>query len=268
MSPDRIRVLLIVLGVLLVVGIYLWDRFKRATPPGQARRARPEPQRAPDPAAVAERGGAFRVGETTDAATAGDHAPAIADELDPEPHDIGEWSSTGRDEESQIPMDLNFDAHGDSDYLHVDPALQDEVERKIVVINIVARGDSFGGAAIASACAAAGLRLGEMSIYHHHDRASGQVLFSMASMVEPGVFPENDDDFSTPGLSLFTQLPGARDGVVIYDTMLAAAKQLAGLLDGELRDDRRNKLTRQMEEHLRESIIEHRRRLNLARSRH
>jgi cell division protein ZipA len=166
-------------------------------------------------------------------------------------------------------MELNFDAHGDGDYLHTDPALYDEVERKIVAVNLVARGSAFSGAAIAKACSAVQLRLGEMSIYHYHDGASGAVLFSMASMVEPGVFPAADlEDFSTPGLSLFTQLPGARDGVAIYDALLATAKKLGTLLDGELQDDRHNKLTRQMEEHMRESIIEHRRKINLARRRH
>jgi len=95
------------------------------------------------------------------------------------------------------------------------------------------------------------------------------VLFSMASMVEPGTFAADElEGFSTPGLSLFTQLPGARDGVEIFDTLLATAKQLATLLDGELLDERRNKLTRQMEEHIRESVIEHRRKVNLVRSRH
>ena len=109
---------------------------------------------------------------------------------------------------------------------------------------------------------------GEMSIYHHHDARTGRVLFSMASMVEPGTFPfDGMKRFSTPGLALFTQLPGARDGVEIYDAMLAAARGLAAALHGEVQDERHNKLTGQMEKHIREAIIEHRHRLKLQRSR-
>jgi cell division protein ZipA len=88
-------------------------------------------------------------------------------------------------------------------------------------------------------------------------------------MVEPGSFPTGDTSaFKTPGLSIFTQLPGVRDGVEIYDEMLATANRLAALLHGELQDERHNKLTRQMEKHTRESIIEHRHKVKLARSRH
>jgi len=274
MDPDHVRLFLLLLGVLLVVGIYLWDRYKHAAP----RMTRP--RKPPVADSLADTGSAELpepprsephlgdLEEATAQPSTADYSAGIRD-LDPDPVDLGEWSATPGDAEPQMAMELNFDAHGDGDYLHTDPALYDEVERKIVAVNLVARGSAFSGAAIAKACSAVQLRLGEMSIYHHHDGASGAVLFSMASMVEPGVFPAADlEDFSTPGLSLFTQLPGARDGVAIYDAMLATAKKLGTLLDGELQDDRHNKLTRQMEEHMRESIIEHRRKINLARRRH
>ena len=51
--------------------------------------------------------------------------------------------------------------------------------------------------------------------------------------------------FTTPGLSLFTQLPGVRDGIEIYNDMLAVGGRLATLLHAELQDERHNKLTRQ-----------------------
>jgi cell division protein ZipA len=189
--------------------------------------------------------------------------------LDPEPADIGNWGTATADSEPQFSMELSFDAHDDSDYLSADPALHDEVERKFVVLHLVGTQGELRGPAIEKACHSVHLRLGEMSIYHHHDGASGKVLFSVASMVEPGSFPvEEMDTFSTPGLTLFTQLPGARDGLEIYETMLKTGRQLAGLLRAELQDEHRNKLTGQMERHIAESIIEHRHRLKLARSRH
>ena len=165
-------------------------------------------------------------------------------------------------------MDLAFDAHDDGDYLHADPALDGTVERMIVAIGISALGKQMSGEAVVAAAVEAGMRAGDMSILHCYDRNTDKVLFSMASMVEPGTFPFDDlNGFTTPGLTMFTQLPGARDGVEIFDQMLSVAEQLAKALHAEIQDDRRNKLTGQMREHLRESIIEHRQRVRLARSR-
>jgi len=286
MDPDLVRLILIVLGVLLVAGIYLWDRYKRSQPRAQAFRRPPagmsidggeaedeaplgraEPHMDDDIESIPE----MRLDEGQQpghAVAPPPKRPHPRDMLDPDPEDIGEWAGAARDADPQFSMDLAFDAHGDSDYLSTDPALRDEVERKIIVIHVVARDGSFAGPAIEKACRANDLVLGEMSIYHRHE-SGGRVMFSMASMVEPGSFPADAmDGFSSPGLSLFTQLPGVRDGVEIYDEMLATANRLAALLHGELQDERHNKLTRQMEKHTRESVIEHRRKLKLARSRH
>jgi FtsZ-interacting cell division protein ZipA len=49
--------------------------------------------------------------------------------------------------------------------------------------------------------------------------------------------------------------------------MLTAARELARLLNAEIQDERHNKLTQQMQDHMRDSIIEHRTRVRLARSR-
>lgn len=283
MDPDLVRLILVVLGVLMVAGIYLWDRYRRSMP--RFRVPKREPAKVSiDPAVLAETeseraeptvGEAvetipeMRLEELQDQAGDEISAPRTRSELDPDPADLGEWSDTTGDQDPQFSMDLNFDAHGDSDYLSTDPALYDEVERKIVVINLAVREGNFSGRAIEKACGAANLVLGDMSIYHRRDERSGQALFSMASMLEPGNFPADGmEGFATPGLSLFTQLPGVRDGVEIYDEMLSTARQLASLLHADLQDDQHNKLTRQMLEHTRESVIEHRRKIKLARSRH
>ena len=306
MDPDLIRLILVILGVLLVVGIYLWDRFKRAAPKrSMVRRLPPDelseseldheagheyeaepsyeahgsamgsevskPQRREprvDTVPESVPGFSARDVDQFDAEPVGAES-ARRSALDPEPADVGTFGAAAETGDPQFSMDLNFDAHGDNDYLSTDPALYDEVERKIIVLHIVAKGGDFRGSAIEKACDSMQLRLGDMSIYHRHDGVSGKVLFSLASMVEPGNFPAADmDGFSTPGLSMFTQLPGAKDGLQIFEDMLVAGKRLASLLQGELQDDRHNKLTRQMEKHLAESVIEHRRRLNIARSRH
>ncbi len=282
MDPDILRLILVLLGVALVAGIYLWDRYKRAVRPRRAHRRAPTVDRLDDlDSETNTQEGPSRTDDhdppDADMATrlpavevpVEDHPQRTRSALDPEPIDLGDWGAPVATGQSQLTMDLNFDAHGDGDYLSTDPALRDEVERKLVVINIAARAGSLSGPAIEKACGSLHLVMGDMSIFHCHDGRNGQVLFSLANMVEPGVFPAGEmGDFDTPGLTLFTQLPGPRDGVAIFDQMLTVARRLAELLGAECQDDQHNKLTRQMEEHLRESIIEHRRRIRLARSRH
>lgn len=274
MDPDLLRLLLVVMGVLLVLGIYLWDRYQRAAPPLRNRRVTPEPPRPEDRSDRIERvdTGEISARGPGDSPAHDPRAPAFhrpARALDPEPRDLGDWSEDVRRDDPQLSMGLHFNADGDGDYLNADPALAEDVDRKLIVVHLAVRAGMITGPALEKACSAAHLDLGEMSIFHRRDPATGRVLFSLANMVEPGAFPKDAfKDFKTPGLSLFTQLPGARDGLEIYADMLAAANQLAGLLNAEIQDERHNKLTRQMQDHMRESIIEHRRKVRLARSRH
>lgn len=324
MDSYLLRLVLLVLGVLLVVGIYLWDRVKRnkrRSPPLKMSRKLEEPNfDIPDrdddigEVRVVSRGNraasepfietpAEVVAEPEPEANPGlkTAKPEQADEVPrPIPEPIAEPAPAGSplnelglqldeaakparqkaepvmlqagDElpavgESQFTLDLEFNAHGDSDYLNIDPALLDEVPRLIVQINVMSRRRPFSAQQILYATAQVELNYGEMNIYHRQTDA-GQVLFSMASVVEPGTFPGNaDESFSTPGLSMFTQLPGARDGLAIYADMLFTAERLSALLDAVLQDESRSKLTKQSIEHTREKILEHRHQIELLRRR-
>lgn len=138
---------------------------------------------------------------------------------------------------------------------------------KILVINVVAKRAPFAGEALLAAAEDCGLRPGDMNIFHLLDQASGgKTLFSMASMVEPGSFPVDDmGAFTTPGVSLFTQLPGPKDGLALFNEMLATAEHLAKCLGGEMQDETHSVLTRQTIEHLRSEITEYQRRRRIAR---
>ncbi len=138
---------------------------------------------------------------------------------------------------------------------------------KIIVINVAARHEPFAGESILQVAQDCGLEAGELDIFHHCDQAAGgKSLFSMASMVKPGSFPFDDmASFSTPGLSLFTQLPGPKDGLAMFNEMLTAAERLAQRLGGELQDETHSVLTRQTIEHLRSEITEYQRRQRVAR---
>lgn len=85
-----------------------------------------------------------------------------------------------------------------------------------------------------------------------------RTIFSAASLVEPGSFDlANIKDQQIPGISLFMVLPGPVDSVESFDLMMAAARALAQSLDGELLDESGSTLSIQRERYLREEIIQY-----------
>lgn len=83
-----------------------------------------------------------------------------------------------------------------------------------------------------------------------------RVLFSLANIREPGTFDLSAmDDFTTEGLALFMQVPCGVDAVRAFDAMIESARILADNLDGHICDARRSALTQQTIHHMREEVI-------------
>ena len=139
---------------------------------------------------------------------------------------------------------------------------------KIVVIGVGApEGRLFSGREVAEAAQAAGLRHGEHDIFHRTVAAeNGPVaMFSMANILEPGNFdPDHLDEIETPGVVFFLQLPSIFDGLIAFEQMLEAARDVARALRGHLLDERRCDLSAQAIEHIREELREYRRLAHLA----
>ncbi|MFV3406022.1 cell division protein ZipA [Pseudomonas sp. NY15463] len=135
---------------------------------------------------------------------------------------------------------------------------------EVLVISVISRDEAgFKGPALLQNILESGLRFGEMDIFHRHESMAGhgEVLFSMANAVKPGVFDLDDiDHFSTRAVSFFLGLPGPRHPKQAFDVMVAAARKLAHELNGELKDDQRSVLTAQTIEHYRQRIVEFERR--------
>lgn len=135
---------------------------------------------------------------------------------------------------------------------------------EVLVISVISRDESgFKGPALLQNILESGLRFGEMDIFHRHESmaGNGEVLFSMANAVKPGIFDLDDiDHFSTRAVSFFLSLPGPRHPKQAFDVMVAAARKLSQELGGELKDDQRSVLTAQTIEHYRQRIVEFERR--------
>ncbi|MCF5612718.1 cell division protein ZipA, partial [Pseudomonas syringae] len=158
--------------------------------------------------------------------------------------------------------DLNLDADGpslftahDDDFPDDKPAQRITEDKdlppveEVLVISVISRTEGgFKGPALLQNILESGLRFGEMDIFHRHESmaGNGEVLFSMANAVKPGVFDLDDiDHFSTRAVSFFLGLPGPRHPKQAFDVMVAAARKLAHELDGELKDDQRSVMTAQ-----------------------
>jgi cell division protein ZipA len=136
---------------------------------------------------------------------------------------------------------------------------------EVFMLNVVARSpQGFRGDDILHILLACDLRFGDMNFFHRHEFEAGRgaIQFSVANMMQPGVFDiDNMADMSTPGLVFFLTLPGPEDMMQAYDYMLEMAQTIARNLGADVLDESRSALTRQAMEHSRQKIRDLERRL-------
>ncbi len=165
----------------------------------------------------------------------------------------------------QEPSLLTDSAMSNADSEDGSPAPEEDVdvaaaEQKIVTLRVVARDEgAFAGDELVLNLRGIGMRHGQFGIYHRHEGTDESgVVFSIASLVEPGSFNlENIKEQKIPGISLFMVLPGPIDGAKAFDLMMEAAKTLSQSLHAELLDETGSTLSIQRERYLREEIIQY-----------
>jgi len=126
--------------------------------------------------------------------------------------------------------------------------------RKIMALRIAAGAQRLPGDQLLAAMEAEGLQHGKYDVFHRID-TDGATLFSVASMVEPGTFdPLRMAGESFPGITLFTQLPGAVESMLAFNEMVQTSRRLQEQLGGTLQDERGVPLTIHRLERLRQDI--------------
>lgn len=128
---------------------------------------------------------------------------------------------------------------------------------EVLVLNVMARdGAMIQGNDLLPVLLGAGLRFGEMNVFHRHaEPEGGPVLFSVANILNPGTFDLNRlGEFETRGLCFFLTLPNAVDNRQAFERMLETAEKVRDGLGAELKDDNRSVMTRQTIEHYRQRI--------------
>jgi cell division protein ZipA len=139
------------------------------------------------------------------------------------------------------------------------PVAPVDEERLLVISVVAAEGDLFAGEALHRAFEQNKLRLGDKGIYQRVVYLAGkeQPVFGVANLVKPGTFPPGSmERFSTPGVTLFLQLPGPVSGLDAFDDFVKTAERLAVVFGAELRDEHHRVLTHQALMQIREDIAE------------
>ena len=234
MDPIHLRIILIVVGLLLLVGIYLFGRPRK---PDQGKR-------------TGQRRSGGRVDPVIDGA-GGDGAerePELTDEAMQTELELLERTLAGT-AGTAPPAAERGERPG---------ARADEGYERIVTLFVAAReGEMLYGSDIVVAAEKAGLVFGHMNIFHrmvdgHPEQGP---IFSVANMVKPGNFDMGRiAQLQTPGLSLFMTLPGPLPALDAWETMLPTSQRLAELLDAVVLDEQRNTLGRQRIAHLRDQL--------------
>jgi cell division protein ZipA len=200
---DSLRWILLGLGVLVIIGVYVWTRWQAAREDRQYESMLAGDLEA-DPLTYS--------GDTRDAGFepiddelgALDRAVYEDDTFDPAIEDF-DTATSAEIEPEPVQAPANDSA----------PAAADE---KLLVFYLVAnRTVPFKGKALRKSFGKAGLEFGEMDIYHRRT-SSGAPVFSVANLVEPGTFDQRTMDSSeTRGVSLFMRLPGPVPTLSAFD---------------------------------------------------
>jgi len=267
MDADILRLTLFLAGVALIVGIYFWDRHKKINAKINAIHKAERRQREihPDKKKIEKRQEPVWQNDDLNDDLPED-AEAAEDDLTETLKELGEIveEKGARRSSTQPPEQTAFEFDKSQRSKDV------RVPEKILQINVMARNRAINGDTLMRVARDLQLEAGEMEIFHRYtdDKRQRKPIFSMASLVEPGTFPfDSMSEFTTPGVTLFAQLPGPRDGQETFEQMLTTAQRLAALLDAELLDQTRSVLSRQTIEHIRQEISEHSRLVRLSRSR-
>jgi cell division protein ZipA len=127
---------------------------------------------------------------------------------------------------------------------------------RIVTLYLLAQDNHvISGAQLLEAAVKTGMDFGEMNIFHRTTEGDSRPVFSLANAAKPGHFDRSAwHEFETGALVLFTTLPNPVFALDAWDAMLATARRMEGILNGELHDEDHHPFSRQREAQIREEM--------------
>lgn len=243
---DALRIILIILGVVVIVGIYFWDRVQKDELPD--RNTSPDDDIEDSPGLVITTKTKFNEDDLVSELADLNHFMGDKDvEAKLEDNFIDEMNihnnvEDSSDDEDEVESVLSAKdvVESTNKTLSIKGEEQQQVKlpaiAHIIVLHIVAKPDeSFNGPDLQSVVRGLGFEFGEMNVFHYQDiDLSGKMktLFSLANMFEPGYFEiDNLEKFTTSGITLFATLKNDGSEAHVFDTMLEITNQIAEQLD-------------------------------------
>ena len=252
---DNLRLILLLTGCLLVLGIYLWDIFFRREARGDGDMLEAVDD-LPDPGAdqqdhapaTGRAGLGSLLARSRDARLGGDERPAMS---------LNPWWDTGSAEVAagRVPAQ-----QGRADGPAGDGPRDHGAHEGLLILHIVSPDETgFNGLSIREAASGAGMVFGRMDIFHHFGSGRPQAAepwFSMANMYEPGAFDRGRmAELQTRGVVVFMYPPSAPEPGAVFDLFLDATQRMARALGGEILTAGRAPLTVAAATALREGVI-------------
>ena len=235
MDRDTVRLLLIIIGVFLLAGIYIWGRFKDPVIRYFSERKElneNHPESFEQPYAEFDN-------YTNSSDGSGRKEPQLSSLDYADDDDLDEFLTQNNVGFSDLRTDLTSEGPEAAPFL--------------IQISVVAGpGRFFDGSDLKQALLDTDLLYGDMGIFHRYDRTFKQALFSVASLVEPGTFPIDEmESFECPGIVLFFQTARVSNPLEVYDDLVETSKDLATRLKGIQWDETRQPLSASRVAHMR-----------------
>ena len=228
MDKDLLRIVIIVVGAVVILGMILWGMFSNGS-----KRKRINFYDEKDPL---ENINPNLVVRTED------------DDFDIVPLSMGENS------DSSIKTRLNSEYLQEAqknvaDTNELGDEFQEQVTENIQLptllqLSIMSKSEQgFSGLQLLEAFESVGLIYGSVQVFERLDEFN-QVDYAVASMLEPGVFPaDNWEAYFCPGVTFFMQPREVENAVAVFDEMIATIGQLSTVLKGDVLDQNQENLT-------------------------
>lgn len=235
---EQLRIILIVLGVLLVAGIWLAERIRRrrSEPPRHWNELELDEEHDVD---EVQRFSTDEAGPMPDEWVGKAFSARRHDVLDDE--QLESLKGLGSDDEAGV-EETAAPAGGGGQEGVATPAPM-PAEEVIVLTLLAPQGRQLRGPLLLKALQEAGLAHGDMEIFHYAVEGHREPLFSVANILEPGRFVLAEmAQLETPGVALFMRLPAVMPGDEALKLMLQKAHQMAAQLNASLCDGQRQPL--------------------------
>ncbi len=143
--------------------------------------------------------------------------------------------------------DKHLHEHEEPEHHDEEPPQRPSVSPSIIQFSVITKAhDDFNVADVFHVLEGLGLEYGSMKIFERIDEKRF-VHFGVASMVEPGTFPDkNLEKYYCPGVVFFMQMDGLEEPRTVFDDYVATAVLFAQQMDGVVLDHRRQPLTNEM----------------------